>query len=105
MRGARQFEERAGEDLLHRRELLRRGIALAGVSGSAAVGLNAIGGVAAAQAGGQGLMDAKGASEKDRVRPNRNWRQSPVDFGLPADATIMEPPRSAALAKVRNDTR
>jgi pimeloyl-ACP methyl ester carboxylesterase len=70
MRGARQFEERAGEDLLHRRELLRRGIALAGVSGSAAVGLNAIGGVAAAQAGGQGLMDAKSEAKKiafDRI--------------------------------------
>ena len=63
MRGARQFEERAGEDLLDRRELLRRGIALAGVSGSAAVGLDAIG-VAAAQAGGQGLMDAKSEAKK-----------------------------------------
>ena len=70
MRGARQFEERAGEDLLHRRELLRRGIALAGISGSAAVGLNAIGGVAAAKAGGQGLMDAKSEAKKiafDRI--------------------------------------
>jgi hypothetical protein len=69
MRRTRQIEERAGEDLLHRREILRRCIALAGVSGLA-VRLDAIGGGAAAQSGGQGLMDAKSEAKKiafDRI--------------------------------------
>jgi len=55
---------------LDRRELLRRGIAFAGVPGSAATGLNAMGGIAAAQAGGQGFMDAKSEAKKiafDRI--------------------------------------
>jgi pimeloyl-ACP methyl ester carboxylesterase len=125
MRGARQFEERAGEDLLHRRELLRRGIALAGVSGSAAVGLNAIGGVAAAQAGGQGLMDAKSEAKKiafDRIgtgdkvllisgfpQTRRSWNRLvpllsqkfetiPADLPSFGDSGILEAPATTEYA-------
>ena len=125
MRGARQFEERAGEDLLHRRELLRRGIALAGVSGSAAVGLNAIGGVAAAKAGGQGLMDAKSEAKKiafDRIgtgdkvllisgfpQTRRSWNRLvpllsqkfetiPADLPSFGDSGILEAPATTEYA-------
>jgi pimeloyl-ACP methyl ester carboxylesterase len=121
MRGARQFEERAGEDLLHRRELLRRGIALAGVSG----GLNAIGGVAAAQAGGQGLMDAKSEAKKiafDRIgtgdkvllisgfpQTRRSWNRLvpllsqkfetiPADLPSFGDSGILEAPATTEYA-------
>jgi pimeloyl-ACP methyl ester carboxylesterase len=70
MRSRELFEGGVGHELLDRRELLRRGIALAGVSGPVAVGLNAIGSDAAAQAGGQGFMDAKSEAKKiafDRI--------------------------------------
>jgi pimeloyl-ACP methyl ester carboxylesterase len=125
MRGARQFEERAGEDLLHRRELLARGIALAGVSGSAAVGLNAIGGVAAVQAGGRELMDAKSEAKKiafDRIgtadkvllisgfpQTRRSWNRLvpllsqkfetiPADLPSFGDSGILEAPATTEYA-------
>jgi pimeloyl-ACP methyl ester carboxylesterase len=62
MRTLKQFEGGVGDDLPHRPELLRRGVALAG-AGSLDVGFNAIGAVAA-QSGGQGSMDAKSEAKK-----------------------------------------
>jgi hypothetical protein len=61
MRNRKQFEGGVGGELLDRREILRRGVALAGAS-SLAFGV--VGLAAAAHAGGQRAMDAKSEAKK-----------------------------------------
>ena len=61
MRNRKQFEGGVGDELLDRREILRRGVALAGASSLA---FGALGRAAAAQAGGQRAMDAKSEAKK-----------------------------------------
>ena len=60
MRNLKRFERGVGDELFDRREILRHGVVLAGASGLAFGSL----GFAAAQAGGQGLMDAKSEAKK-----------------------------------------
>jgi pimeloyl-ACP methyl ester carboxylesterase len=61
MRNINQFEGCVGDEMLDRREILRRGVALAG---SSRVAFGAPGRAAAAQAGGQRPMDAKSEAKK-----------------------------------------
>jgi hypothetical protein len=61
MRNREQFEGGVGDELLDRREILQRGVALAGASSLA---FSALGRAAAAQAGGQRAMDAKSEAKK-----------------------------------------
>jgi hypothetical protein len=60
MKNRKQFEDSVGDELLDRREILRRGVALADAS-SLAFGAF---GRAAAQAGGQRPMDARSEAKK-----------------------------------------
>jgi pimeloyl-ACP methyl ester carboxylesterase len=61
MRNRKQFEGGVGDELLDRREIFRRGVALAGASSLA---FSVLGRAAAAQAGGQRAMDAKSEAKK-----------------------------------------
>jgi len=61
MRNREQFEGGVGDELLDRREILQRGVALAGATSLA---FSVLGRAAAARAGGQRAMDAKSEAKK-----------------------------------------
>ena len=73
MRNRKQFEDGVRDELLGRREILQSGIALADASSLA---FGALGRVAAAQAGGQGAMDAK--SEANKIAFDRSGKGDKV---------------------------
>jgi hypothetical protein len=73
MRNRKKIEGCVGDELLDRREILRRGVALAGASGLA---FSALGRAAAAQAGDQQAMDAK--SEAKTIAFDRSGKGDKV---------------------------
>ena len=122
MKNLKQFEGGVGDELLDRREILWRGVALAGASSPA---FGALGRAAAAQAGGQRAMDAKSEAKKiafdrsgkgDRVllisgfpQTRRSWNRLvplpsqkfetiPADLPSFGDSGILEAPATTENA-------
>src|ERR1700722_1450306 len=48
------------------------------------------------------VLRCKGRSEKDRLRPDRPWRQGAADLRLSADTPILEALDPASVPEVRN---
>lgn len=122
MRNRKQFERGAGGELLDRREILRRGVALAGAPSLA---FDALGRADAAQAGSQRAMDAKSEAKNiafdrsgkgDRVllisgfpQTRRSWNRLipllsqkfeaiPADLPSPGDSGILDAPATTENA-------